>query len=211
MTFASEAEAVVVRPVWFVYLDIADDPLKMWTGPMGITLSSTGDSTLDGDWLSSSGLADIGEIVEDENGSGPTRLEMSGVDPALPLFKQVIADGRVWRRRRAVIWLSYMNDAGALAYTPQRQKVGRMDDLRMVQGEDSALITLNIEGFAARSGDALGTRYSEQRDIDPTDKSQDWVHDLANKRADIGSTGQTAASGGGSDTGHGPATDFHIR
>jgi len=210
MTFASEAEAIIVRPVWFVFLDIASDPLKMWTGPIDITLSSTGDSTLDGDWISSSGLADIGEIVEDEDGSGPTRLEMSGVDPALPLFKQVIADGRLWRRRRAIIWLSYMNDAGALAYTPQRQKIGRMDDLRMVQGEDSALITLNIEGFAARSGDALGTRYIEQRDIDATDKSQDWAHDLANKKADIGSTGQ-AVTGGGGGSGRSPATDFHIR
>ena len=197
MTYEAEAEKTVVRPAWFVFLDIKDDPLRMWTGPMGINLSSTGDSTLDGDWLPSSGLADIGEIVEDEDGSGPTRLEMSAVDPALPLFKQVIADGRLWRRRRAVIWMSYMNTAGALAFTPRRKKIGRLDDLRMSQGADSALFTLNIEGFAARSGDALGTRYSEQRDIDPTDKSQDWVHDLANKKADVGSTGSGAAPVGG--------------
>lgn len=197
MTYEAEAEKIIVRPAWFVFLDIKDDPLKMWTGPMGISLSETGDSSLDGEWLPSSGLADIGEIVEDEDGSGPTRLEMSGVDPALPLFKQVIADGRLWRRRRAVIWMSYMNDAGALAFTPRRKKVGRMDDLRLSQGEDSALITLNIEGFAARSGDALGTRYSEQRDIDATDKSQDWVHDLANKKPDIGTTGQGGSNSGG--------------
>lgn len=197
MTYEAEAEKIVVRPAWFVFLDIKDDPLKMWTGPMSITLSATGDSSLDGEWLLSSGLGDIGEIVEDEGGSGPTRLQMSGVDPALPLFKQIIADGRLWRRRRAVIWMSYMNDAGALAFTPRRKKTGRMDDLRMVQGEDSALITLNIEGFAARSGDASGTRYSEQRDIDPTDKSQDWVHDLANKQPDIGSSGSGGGGGGG--------------
>ncbi len=197
MTYEAEAEKTVVRPAWFVFLDIKDDPLRLWTGPMGITLSATGDTPLNGNWSPGSGLVDIGEIVEDENGSGPTRLEMSAVDPAQPAFKQIIADGRLWRRRRAIIWLSYINEAGALAFTPRRKKTGRLDDLRMSQGVAEAIISINIEGFAARSGEALGTKYSEQRDIDPSDKSQDWVHDLANKSADIGQTGQGAATGGG--------------
>ena len=203
MTYEAEAEKVVVRPAWFVFLDIKDDPLKFWTGPMAINLSSTGDSLLDGDWSADGGLVDIGEIVEDENGSGPSRLEMSAVDPAQPAFKQIIADGRLWKRRRAVIWMSYVNDAGVLAFTPRRKKTGRMDDLRMIQDSDSALITLNIEGFAARSGDALGTRYSEQRDIDPTDKSQDWAADLANKKPDIGSSGSGGGTSGGGGGGGG--------
>lgn len=194
MTFSAAAEAPVVRPVWFLYLDIKNDPLKIWTGPIGVALSSTGDSTLDGTWLPGSGLIEIGEIVDDERGSGPVSLQMSGVDPALPLFKQIIADGRLWRRRRAIIWQSYLNDVTQLAFTPVRKKIGRMDDLRMIQNRQTALITLNIEGFAARSAEALGTRYSEQRDIDPTDKSQDFVHDLANKSQNIGQTGQGAQS-----------------
>lgn len=209
MTFEAEASAPIVEPAWFVYLDIKDDPLRFWTGPMNITLSEAdagGDAALAGDWISGSGLVDIGEIVEDENGSGPSRLEMSAVDPSQPMFKQVIADGRLWRRRRAVIWMSYMNAAGALAYTPRRKKTGRMDDLRMIDGGDSSLITLNIEGYGARSGEALGTRYSEQRDIDPTDKSQDWAADLANKKPDIGASG-TGASGGGGGAGGGGSRD----
>lgn len=200
MTYEAEAAKPVVRPAWFVFLDIKDDPLKFWTGPMSITLGSGdvgGDTSLQGDWLATGSLVDIGEIVEDENGSGPSRLEMSSVDPALPLFKQIIADGRIWRRRRAVIWMSYMNDAGALAFVPQRKKTGRMDDLRMIQDGASSLITLNVEGYGARSGEASGTRYSEQRDIDPTDKSQDWAADLANKQPDIGASG-TGGGGGGS-------------
>ena len=210
MTFEAEAEKTVVQPAWFIFLDVRGDPLRIWTGPMNITLSGQSDTPLNGEWLASSGLVEIGEIVDDENGSGPTTLSMSGVDPGEPGFKQIIADGRLWRLRKGIIWLSYMNDQGELAFTPRRKKTGRMDDLRMLQDESSSQIMLNLEGFAARAAEALGTRYSEQRDVDPTDTSQDYAADLANRQPPIGDP-DAARNRGGGGTGGGRNSSMSLR
>ena len=214
MTYEAAGRAEIVRPCWFVYLDILDDPLFAWTGGYDIAITGQGDSLLNNTFLGTSGLVEIGEVA-DERGGGPgTPITLSGVDPALPGFDRLIAEGRLWQGRRAVIWQSYTNEAGQPIFDPRRVKTGRMDNLRFEQGGDTGTLTLDIEGFAAHAQQALNTRYAEQRDIDPTDTSQNWVHDLANKQPDVGATGQgtnkTSGGGGGGGGGSDP-TQYALR
>lgn len=190
MTYEAESAAEVIRNAWFVYLDIEGDPLFAWSGTFDVELTGQSDTLLNNTWTGTSGLIEIGEIGDSEGGSPSVPITLSGVDPADTAFLEIIAEARLWQGRRAIIWHTYVNDDGLLAFDPRRVKTGRMDGLRFRQDAASAVISVDIEGFAAQSAIPLNTRYAEQREVDPDDKSQDWVYDLANKQPDIGQTGQ---------------------
>lgn len=193
----AEGENPVIRPIWLLWLDVEDDPLYAHTGLGSITFEEgeTGDPALDGKTFEGLGVfAYMGDIEEGENGSGPVQITLPGVDPALPGFKPLIADAKLWQYRRAVLWFSYLADDGSgLIDAPEREKTGRMDGLEITHDRDTCTITLAIEGFAASSGPPLGTKYSEQPEIDADDISQQWVSDLSNRQPEIG-PGTTQAS-----------------
>ena len=186
----AEGEKEVMYPVWFLWLDIEDDPLFAFTGIGEIAFAEdeTGDAALDGNTFAGIGVAAmIGDIEESENGSGATRITIPGVDPALPGFKPLIADRKKWQFRRAVLWFSYMTEDGTgLVDDPQREKTGRLDGLEVTHDRDTCTISINIEGFAASGQYPTGTKYAEQPEIDPNDIGMSFVSDLVNKQPEIG-------------------------
>lgn len=193
----AEGEKAVIRPVWLIWLDVQGDPLYAHTGTGEITFgaSETGDPALDGHTFKGLGIfAHMGEIEESENGSGPVAITLPGVDPAQAAFKQIVADGRLWQFRRAVLWFSYAaEDGSGLIDDPEREKTGRMDGLRVEHTGDTCTITLNIDGFASSSGPPLVSTYSDQPEYDPSDISQTYVGSLSNKEPEIGPGAAAAA------------------
>lgn len=187
-------------PIWFLWLDVEGDPLRMHTGLGEITFgaSETGDPALDGYTFTGLGqLATIGQIQESENGSGPVSITVPGVDPEVAGFKPFIADARRWQFRRAVLWFSYVTaDGTGLVDSPEREKTGRMDDMDIEHSGDTCTITLNLEGFAASSGPPLNSRYADQAEIDPDDISQIYVADLSNRQVQLGPAGSSSATSG---------------
>lgn len=215
----AEGEKPIVYPVWFIWLDIEDDPVFAFTGIGSITFGEgeTGDLALDGRTFTGLGqVCVIGDIQESENGSGATRLTVPGVDPALPGFKPLIADRKAWQFRRAVLWHTYMTDdgSGALVDYPEREKTGRMDGLEITHDGDTCTISLNIEGFAASGMYPTGTKYAEQPEIDPDDISMSFIADLVNRQPELGpgatQTTQKPGSSGGGGAGGGsrPGTQY---
>lgn len=206
MTIDVASANQIVRPVFFCWLDIADDPLWAWTGTYPIDMGSGNtDELLDGQTFQAVGvMAEIGAVEDSEGGGSPLQLQFPATDPAQPLFEQIISDARKWQYRDAVFWFSYVDGDGVLLYEPRRLRTGKMDDLKLVHPEDGARISLSIGGHTSHAQRSLDSRYIEQRDlIDPTDSSQDWVHDLANKNPAIGPGDQNGGGGGGRDRGDG--------
>jgi hypothetical protein len=194
----AEAEKSVIRPIWFLFMDVEDDPLYAHTGQGSITFAEdeTGDPALDGHTFEGLGVfAMMGDIQQSENGSGPMQLTLPGVDPDKPGFKPLIADRRRWQYRRAIVWFSFINEemTGLIDY-PQREKTGRLDNLQVTHDTDTCTISIDIEGFAANSAPPLASRYADQPDIDPDDISMSWVADLANRQPELGPGSTQTAS-----------------
>lgn len=207
-TYETENEKVNPNPpVWFVYLDIEGDPVRAWTAPWNKTFAAdeTGDPLLDGfTFLGVGSIGQVGEIADGLSGGGPVTLTLPAVDPAETAFNEIVAEARNWQWRRGVVWHSYVNgETGQLLYAPKRRRSGRMDNLKALDREEDAVITVDIESHAAHASVALESRYAEQPEVDPTDISQSWVHDLANKKITVGGTTTTPGGRGGGGSGPG--------
>lgn len=202
-------KAAVDKPVLplaaIVYLDILDDPLFAWTGigDLVFAIGETGDPSLDGKTFKGTGsIIEISAASDGIGGSDALEIALPGVDPFEPAMRQVITNRNRWQFRRAVVWLMALDpDTDLIAGKPFRIKTGRIDNMPFSE-QRGGIVKAKIEGQQAYSNSALGTRYSEQRDISPNDRSQAYVHSLANMSAAIGTNSNPASAfaGGGSVT-----------
>lgn len=208
---STAAGAQVVYPGWIIRLDILDDPILVWTGLGPLTPSGTSDAQLNGQTFE--GIANVGEIsaiVDSREGSQAVKLSLPGVDLQDDALKQVVFDNRRWQFRQAWMWIALFNESGVIQGEPIRVKTGRIDNMEVEFGGETGVVAVNIESHQAYAGDILATRYSEQKEIDSTDISQNFVHSLANQSAVIGQKSATASgspstmvSGGGGGGGRG--------
>ncbi len=180
-----------------ISLDIENDPLYCWSGigDLVFTAAQTGDPSLDGFTFKGTGnLIQISNVSEGVGGSDVLEVALPGVDINEPMLRQLITFRRRWQFRRAVVWLMALDEVtGAIAGKPFRIKTGRMDRMPLSESKGNGVVKCRIEGQQAYGNIPLGTRYSEQRDLNPNDNSQEYVHSLANMKAKIG-----VASGSGS-------------
>jgi uncharacterized membrane protein YgcG len=202
------AQSATVWPAWVIRLDIKDDPVLVWTGLGQYVPSGTGDAALDG--LTFEGIANVGEIgavVDAREGSQAVTLALAGVDLTDEALRQVVFDERTWQFRDAWLWVVLCDEDGDPIGKPVRIKKGRMDQMNHEEDDGEGRVSVEIESHQAYVGQALGTRYSEQPEVDPTDTSQRFVHDLANKIAGIGDKASVTSgqrfTGGGSGGGSG--------
>lgn len=188
----------VVYMAFIIRLDILGDPVLIWTGTRDYKPVGTGDAALDGLTFEGMGaIGKIGNIVDGRGGSQAVKLTLSGIDISSPLLRQVVGDNRTWQFRQAWIWIATLNADYEVIGVPFRVKTGRMDQMPVGKsGRKGDYVSVTIESHQAYASDVLNTKYSEQKDIDPTDTSQNYVHDLANKPAVIG--GASASSPAGS-------------
>lgn len=190
-----------------VRLDVMDDPLFCWTGlgDLVFAAAETGDSALDTFTFKGTGLAaDISTISEGVGGSDVLEIAFPGVDLDLPMLRQLLRDRRRWQFRRAWVWLMALDpDTDLIAGKPFRVKTGRMDNMPYSENSGQAIAKVRIEGQQSYGDQALGTRYSEQPDINPLDISQKFAYSLANMTAALGQASATPGTGAGASTGVG--------
>jgi len=193
----TELEQGLIRPAWIIRLDIKDDPVQVWTGVGQLIVSGSGDTALDG--FTFEGISDIGEIgaIKDtERGSGALKLKLPAVDIDKILLDQIINVPRIWQFRNAYIWFALLDTANNIIINPFRVKTGRLDSISLTDDGSKGTAETTIESHQAYISRALGASYSEQKEIDATDTSQDFVHDLANKTPGI--SANTSGGGAGS-------------
>ncbi len=122
MSLDQRLTADVVRPVFVGLLDIKDDPVMGWTGPGVFAPTLTGDPDLDGNQFTSvEGAATISDFVESMSGSSGVSITFSGHDNDAEVMKQIIRDKRVWRVRKAKIWLFFLMDDEKTVHPEFRQ------------------------------------------------------------------------------------------
>ena len=179
----------VVNEAWLVRLDIVGDPVICWTGPRDVSFAGTSDGALNGLTFTAMGpLEGIGEIRDGRGGSQAVNLKLHGINLNDTALRQVVFNKNRWQGRSAWIWVVTLDDAYNIVGEPFRVKTGRMDKMNVGQGRKGNFVQCLIESYAAYASRALNTKYSEQKDIDATDISQNFVADLANRTAIIGGT-----------------------
>jgi hypothetical protein len=190
-----------IYPVWFIRLDFYPDPVYVHTGIGDITFSSgTGvDPAIVGFLFKGiANVLSIDTITDAIDGSQALTLTLPGVSLSTDYLQQILTNADLWQRRPAYLWLATYDINGAIIGTPFRVKTGRMDQLPINGDPDSSTGTLQciIESQQAYSGTALFSKYDTQQQIDPTDISQIYVFDLANRVATIGNSNTDASSNG---------------
>lgn len=186
---AEAFEAPILNIAWIIRLEIVDDPVYAWTGAgdLYIPPGTFSDPKLNNTTFTGlANIAEIGKIIDTMQGSQAVRLSLPGVKLNDELLQQILYDQRQWQGRYGYIWVVPLTTGGALLGEPVRAKTGKMDNLRIEKRQSEGVVRVDLEAFNAYQQRALNTRYSEQKEIDATDISQDYVHDLANKTVALG-------------------------
>ena len=189
-TTATALDGRILPFATIVRLDIVGDPLYCWTGLGDLTFSAgqTGDSALDGNTFYGLGTAvEIGTSTDGVGGSDVMELSLSGVSLSDPMLRQVIYNHNRWQFKPAYVWLMLLDPVtGAIAGKPFRIKTGRMDQMPYKESKDKGIVKCRIEGQQSYGNTPLASRYSEQKDLNPNDISQDYIYSLANMTAEFG-------------------------
>lgn len=200
MSASMQAEVIksTIRSVWIVRLDILGDPVYAWTGRGLFQPSGTGDAALDGNtYIGLGPIQAINDIEDTEAGSQRVTLQLPGIDLNDDLLQQIVVNSNKWQFRQAWIWYGLLNETYNVIANPARIKTGRMDQMQVSHSGITGTVLVTVESHQSYASQALGSRYIQQKDIDSTDKSQDFVHDLANKQPGIGIVNARPGSFGG--------------
>lgn len=196
---AAGLEKPVIPLATIIRLDVVGDPLYTWTGlgDLYFAPGSIGDSAIEGITFTGTGAAiDIGVMSEGANGSDVLTLSLAGVDLNEPMMRQIIFNHNRWQFKAAKVWMMLLDpDTNAIAGKPFRIKTGRMDQMPYEEDKKGGIISCKIEGQQSYGKQPLATRYSEQKDINPADVSQDYMYSLANMSAQFGTASALIPSG----------------
>jgi hypothetical protein len=185
-----------IYPMWLVRLDFVGEPVYIHTGIGNITFTSGYDAPLNGlTFLGIGNVGSIGAITDAIDGSQSVTLTLPGVDLSNDYLHQINVNSDLWQRQLAYLWLATLDSNGNMLGKPARVKSGRIDQLNIsIDPNSGGTIEVIIESQQAYAGQALGTRYIENKKIDTSDNSQAYAYDLANKVPTIGQTSSNASS-----------------
>lgn len=213
-TTQAALEAPVVYWRALLYADISNDVLRITTGLYDKTISSSGDSELDGTYSSfDHNIIDVGAVTHNETGSDTVSVVMNGIlvnlDPIQdrsnnivydrysdPIYVRtsdllnVIGDKARWQGRAARLWFYCVdaneNQIGSIIpyYT------GYMNDITISGSATEQRITLTIENYIASLSGAPNQTMMMQSLFDAGDLSASATLAAANGIANaVGSSG----------------------
>jgi hypothetical protein len=190
-----------VNWAYIIRLDVEADPLFAWTGFGDLVFApgQTGDTALDG--FTFAGIthliAEVGAVQDGQGGGGALEITLPGVDLTDEMMRQIVYDKRRWQFLPGWVWIALLDDNGNLIGNPIRMRSGRMDKMPIVEEDDGkGTLKCVLEGQQAYATQANNTRYSEQKELDPNDNSQDWVWQLANMTPALGQPNSLAGGTG---------------
>ncbi len=175
-------EAPVIRPVLIAYLDIASDPIAMWTGVGTFQPAGSPDAALNGkSFLPENAFADMSEVLENDGIGGPITIVLQGHSLDEAALRQIVRDRRQWRGRKAFVWLGLMNEQLNAVYEwPVRIKTGIMASVQVRRGIDDVSIELVVDEDLQNAKTAA-FRLTDHARIHAGDTFSSFVTELANK------------------------------
>lgn len=201
-------QAALEAPVLYwralIYADIVDDVLRATTGIYDKTVSSSGDSELDGTYESfSHSVIDIGPVRHNETGSDTVTVTLNGIavnlDPVLDRFDDqiydrfasplrvrtsglldVIGDKSRWQGRAARLWFYCVDADETQVGSIVPYYTGYMNDVIISGSSEEQRITLTIENYLASLSGAQNKTYMMQNLYDSGDQSANATLGAAN-------------------------------
>lgn len=179
---ATAIEQPVIRPVLIAYLDIASDPIAMWTGAGTFLPTGSDDAVLNGKtFYPDQSFIDVSEIVEDQGIGGPVTISLKADELDEDALRQIVRDRRAWRGRNAYLWMGLLNtDLNAVLEYPVRIKTGIMTRVVVNRsyGQVNLEITVDVDLQNAKSAPF---RWLDHQRIYDGDTFSSYIIELANK------------------------------
>lgn len=145
-------EATHARRIYFLFLDLASEPLRACTGARTYT-------TLSNDWLGIGEIQGISDLAEAADLSArPVTLTLSAADS---FITEPFLSRTNYKNRSAVIYRGTLDADGDLIDTPDRLWTGRMDVGSVVRGDEN-IAQITCEPLSARAMRVNISRYSDQ-------------------------------------------------
>lgn len=172
----------VVRPVLIGRLDIKDDPVTAWTGPGIFAPSGTGDAELDGQTFDPLGaFVNVSNVAEDQSFGQPVVITLTADDLDLVALRQIVRDKRIWRGRKAWLWLGLINaDQKTVVADPVRIKTGFMTKIVIDRGIRTTVLNISID-IDRSNASAAPFRNIDHVRFWPVDTFSLYIIRLANK------------------------------
>jgi hypothetical protein len=136
-------------------------------------------------WLGYGSLGSVGAIEEgDDLSPYAVQLTLSGVDSTL----LTIAQGTAIFERRVIIYIGFINDAGALTADPDELWSGSMEHMTISLGGGMDSITLQAESELIAHSQANGTLFTDedQQKRHPGDTFFEFLSQIQNARIQWG-------------------------
>lgn len=164
----------VICPAFFIFLDVAGDPVRITTFGKDITFASTGDADLDGNTFKAfdARAIQVGDVANSESGSDTLTVDLSGIVTIDTTLLGEIGDKTKWQGRTCRLWFAIYAEDGA---TQQGAVVpyytGYMSSVGILPSPETQTIRLNVENYLAAFNDASFRSYLNQKDYDASDAS----------------------------------------
>jgi hypothetical protein len=201
-THVAALSAEVIKPVWFGWLDIDDDPVRANTSGADITPTGTGDADLDDLLFSgiSARFVSVTPVRLKEGGSETVVAELSGIQGIDPESLAMLSDPASWRGRDARLWRTIRNAANVQQGGFHAYYTGKMVALSHSGNSEGQRIRITIESYLAVFASASNRSYLDQGTFDSGDESARASIAIANGNYTNAPTGSTGGGGGGGGT-----------
>lgn len=215
-TMATAVAQPVIRPVLIAYLDIASDPISMWTGAGTFAPSGSPDAVLNGKmFYPDQSFIDMSDIIEDQGIGGPVTIILKANDLDEDALRQIVRDRRAWRGRSAYMWLGLLNEnLNAVLEYPVRIKTGIMTRVVVTRSYGNVNLEITIDADLQNARSAPYRILDHQR-IFAGDTFSAFIIELGNKPAGLerpSGTVATATAAGDRDSGDPFGSgDFRLR
>lgn len=167
-------DAVTVRPAFFVFLDLASGPVRVWSG--------IGDYTLGGEVFS--GVGTLGSISPIEEGKSVSARGISMSLSGIPSEIVSLALSEPYRNRPVAIWLVLFEADGSTLIADEVQIFsGRIDTMTLADSGETSTIALSAESRLIDLERPRELRFTdqEQKRLFPGDRGLEYVAGLQGK------------------------------
>jgi hypothetical protein len=186
-----------IRPGFFAFLDIVDDPVRVNTLGQDVTVTGSGFPEMDTfTFVGIDGkLVDISPVRIQQGGSAQVIARLSGLRDLDNDALNTIGDKANWQGRTAMLWRLIRDETGSQQGAIQHYYTGYMVALSIKGGPSEQTIEIAIETYLAAFSSASNRTYLDQALFDPGDESARAAIAIANGIS--GPSGNVPLGGGG--------------
>ena len=173
----------VIKPVFFVFLDISGSQVRCNTSGADVTPTGTGDPDLDGyTFLGISGqFVDIGTVRYASGGSESLNATLSGIPEVDAETIAQMDNPTNWRGRDARLWRVIRNAQNLQQGGFHAYYTGKMTNFSHAGDPDAGhVMQVTIESYLAVFSQASNRTYMDQERFDPDDLSAKAAIAIAN-------------------------------